>query len=407
MIIKAKYALLSSGEIRRDVRLEIWGDRIADVSCGFSPYALVPDIDFGDAVITPGFINAHCHLELEFCQNEAHYQGSFVDWLQHIRDLKGSHPDHASLRPTESLQAMAAAGCTTVLDHHTIDLDWDHIEQQGLRYVPFKEFFQVGNQPPNRAEMRKSVRLGYAPHSPYTAGLAMAQACRELSDEAGLPMSVHLSEFRGEINFIREGRDDEIIELLKRAKAYDITWQGTGKSPIRHYADEGLLDGPTYVVHCNYLEQGNLDILASLKPTVVFCPRSHGYFKHDPHPLVEYLAAGVPLALGTDSLASNDALSPLYEASLVLEKYPQVSIEELFSAITTSALAPLGWQDRLGRLMPGCLADFAVFKLDGDPGPDFASVFKAVIEKGQAELTVVEGKVIHRAAGLAAAKQIA
>lgn len=407
MIIKAKYALLARGEVRCDVRMEIWGDRIADVSSGFSPYALHPDIDFGEAVITPGFINAHCHLELEFCQDKARYDGSFVDWLQHIRDLKCSHPDQASLRPGESLKAMAASGCTTLLDHHTADLDWDFIEKQGLRYVPLKEFFQIGNAPPDREEMRKSARLGYAPHSPYTAGLALAKVCRELSDQAGVPMSVHISEFPGEINFIRDGRDDEIIELLKRAKVYDSSWQGTGKSPIRHYADEGLLDGPTYAVHCNYLERGNLDILSSIKPTVVFCPRSHAYFGHDTHPIATYLAAGVPVALGTDSLASNDALSPLHEASMVLEKYPQVSPEDVFSAITTTPLVPLGWQDRLGKLLPGCLADFAVFKLDGDPGSDFDSVFRAVVERGQAELTVAGGKVIHQAAGQVAAKQTA
>ena len=124
MIVRAKYALIAPGEVRRDVRLEIGNSNILTVNSGFSPYALRADYDFGNAVITPGFVNPHCHLELEFCRDAVEYDGSFVDWLQHIRDLKAARKAGPTMNPRGSMLNMVETGCTTVLDHHTIDLDF-------------------------------------------------------------------------------------------------------------------------------------------------------------------------------------------------------------------------------------------------------------------------------------------
>jgi cytosine/adenosine deaminase-related metal-dependent hydrolase len=263
----------------------------------------------------------------------------------------------------------------------------------GLRHIPFREFFQFDNHDPDRGAMAHLAERGYAPHAPYTASLEVARACRELSNQAGLPMSVHLSEISDEISFIRDGEGAEIIKLLRQANSYDEAFRGTGKSPIRYFADEGLLDGPTYAIHVNNLADGDLELLSALKPTVVFCPRSHAFFNHPRHPLPQYLDAGVPVALGTDSLASNSRLSPLHEAQLVRQSYPEVNAEDLFAAITLRGLEPLGWSRRLGRLEPGYLADFAVYALDGNPGKEFAALLDAVIDRGESSMTMVNGTV--------------
>lgn len=395
MIFRAKYALVGPGEVRNDVRIEVDGNRIISLSSGFSPGSLAADYNFGEAVFVPGLVNAHSHLELEFCSGQVPFNGSFIDWLQTIRDLKAARNGTASAFPRDSIQELLAAGCCTVADHHATNLDWEALANCGLRYIPFREFFQFDNHDPDRGAMAHLAERGYAPHAPYTASLEVARACRELSDQAGLPMSVHLSEITGEITFIRDGDNVEIVKLLKQGDSYDSAFAGTGKSPIRYYADEGLLDGPTYAIHVNYLDDGDLELLAALKATVVFCPRSHAFFAHSRHPLPRYLEAGVPVALGTDSLASNSRLSPLHEAALVRANYPEVSAEAVFAAVTVRGLEPLGWERRLGRLEPGYLADLAVFSLDGDPGGDFAALLDAIISRGESTITMVNG-VIRR-----------
>jgi cytosine/adenosine deaminase-related metal-dependent hydrolase len=393
MIISARYSLLAPGEVLRDVRIEVDQGRIVAVGSNGRTGTLRADIDCGMAVVVPGLVNAHCHLELEFCRGAVSYNGSFTGWLQDIRDRKSASSDGVTRFPTKSLTALLASGCTTVVDHHTAELDWDAIESAGPRYVPMREFFEFNNHAPRDEELQAQARLGYAPHSPYSASLEMAKACRRLSDAAGLPMSVHLAEISSEVEFIHNGSNQQIIELLERAGTWDEGFQGTGKSPIRYYADEGLLTPETYVVHANYPMNGDIDMLATTKPTVVYCPHSHAYFGHPAHPLPQYLEAGIPVALGTDSLASNDILSPLAEVALARERFPQLSAEQLFEMVTARGLAPLGWENKLGRIEPGYLADLAVFPLNGDPGSDFDSLFNAVIESGVAALTMVDGEI--------------
>ncbi|MBN2082043.1 amidohydrolase family protein [bacterium] len=395
MIFRAKYALVAPGEVRTDVRLELDGNRITSFNTGFVPGSPAADYNFGTAVILPGLVNAHCHLELEFCGGQVPYNGNFMDWLQAIRDLKRARGNTATAFPRDSIKQLLAAGCTTVVDHHATQLDWGAMSGCGLRHVPFKEYFEFNNHEPDADHLSSQAAQGFAPHAPYTASLEIARTCRELANRRHQPLSVHLSEIPGEIEFIRTGDSAQIIQLLKAADAYDAGFHGTGKTPIRLYADEGILNGPTYAVHVNYLADGDLQVLADFRPTVVYCPHSHAFFRHPPHPLPQYLEAGVPVALGTDSLASNDRLSPLHEAALVRRRFPQIAAAKLMELITSAGAEPLGWQGRLGRLEPGLLADFAIFKLDGDPGRGFTELFDAVLDDGQAALTMVDGIIRH------------
>jgi cytosine/adenosine deaminase-related metal-dependent hydrolase len=401
LILRAKYALLAPGELREDVRLETDGQRILSVSSGYRAGAMRPDIDLGLAVLTPGLVNAHAHLELEFTAGQLDAGMPFMDWLQQIRDMKAGRGNGATPFPQRSIGQLLSGGCTTVVDHYTTDLDFDTIHATGIRYFPLREYFQFNNHSPDPAWVRAQSAGGYAPHAPYTVSIEMARACRNAANDGGVPLSTHLAEIAAELAFVRDGRSVEIEELLRRAEAWDASWRGTGLSPVAYFAREGILEGPTYAVHANYPQAGDRELLREHRTTVVFCPSTHAYFGHSEHPVADYLAAGIPVALGTDSLASNAALSPLAEAAQLRQRYPQVAAEHVFAALTSSGLGPLGWQGELGRLEPGCLADIAAFKLDGDPGVDFAGLLDAVIATRQSSLTIVDGKVLHRAQALA------
>jgi cytosine/adenosine deaminase-related metal-dependent hydrolase len=394
VIIKAKYALLGPGMVRKNVRIEYDGKRILSVRDGYAPGGLRTDFDFGLACVIPGLINAHCHLELEFAAGQASFDGSFVRWLQSVRDLKRERTNQLTTYPELSLRQLAASGCTTVVDHHSVALDWRHIKRFGLRHLPMREVFEFNNHSPVIAALAELVEYSLAPHAPYTASIEMARACRKLADGLGRPLSTHLSEFRGEIEFIKTGHDPEIDELNVRAGVGDAVFAGTGLSPVKYYAREGVLTPQTFSVHTNYLADGDLEVLAEIKPCVVYCPRSHAFFRHAPHPLEQLLAADIPVALGSDSLASNSSLSPLEEAKYVREHYPQVTSEKIFELVTSNALRPLGWQRQYGMLLPGYYADLAVFPLPLDPGDNFGDLFDTIMEVGESALTVCEGRTI-------------
>jgi cytosine/adenosine deaminase-related metal-dependent hydrolase len=104
--------------------------------------------------------------------------------------------------------------------------------------------------------------------------------------------------------------------------------------------------------------------------TIVYCPRTHAAFGHKPHPFRDFLAAGVRVALGTDSLASNPDLDVLAEARFLHQLYPDVPGDVLLRMATLSGAEALGWQDETGSLAAGKSADFVIVPLPSEESED-------------------------------------
>src|SRR5262249_37047928 len=97
--------------------------------------------------------------------------------------------------------------------------------------------------------------------------------------------------------------------------------------------------------------------------SVVYCPRTHAYFGHPPHPFPQLLARGVRVALGTDSLASNPDLDVLAEARFLHRLYPDAPAAPLLHMATVAGAEALDWGDEAGSLTPGKSADLVVVGL--------------------------------------------
>src|SRR5262249_45906675 len=135
---------------------------------------------------------------------------------------------------------------------------------------------------------------------------------------------------------------------------------------------EGLVDGPDHVlrltnglnpilfIHCNYLWPR---ITFPANGSIVYCPRTHAAFGHPPHPFREFLARGVRVALGTDSLASNPDLDLLAEARFLTRLRADLPGDVLLRMTTLAGAEALGWANETGSLEPGKSADLVVLPL--------------------------------------------
>src|SRR5262249_53744812 len=100
-----------------------------------------------------------------------------------------------------------------------------------------------------------------------------------------------------------------------------------------------------------------------------YCPRTHAFFGHSPHPFRRLLEQGVRVALGTDSLASNPDLDLLAEARFLRRLHPDLPGELLLRLATLSGAEALGWEDQTGGLEPGKSADLVVLPVPPGGGP--------------------------------------
>ncbi len=395
MIITGTYLMPRPGEVIADGAICLEEGSIAAIGGRDDVIRQFPGksiVERPGSLITPGFINSHCHLELEFCAGKVQYNGNFLEWLQEVRNLKHDFMVLPGYFPETSVRSVLSTGTTTLCDHYTLEMDFRAIEETGLRYFGFRELFDFNNHHPDLRRLRDATIYSFAVHSPYTASPEIAQAAVKLACERCVPVSMHLSEMMQEIEFI-DSHNDDVEKLLRRAGAYDENWKGMHMSPIAYFNGLAVLNSQSYCVHLNYVLPGDVEILASAGITHVYCPRSHAYFMHPDHPLPKYRDAGINSCLGTDSYGSNINLNILEEAKLAWVEFPMLTGAEVFSMITANGLKPLGLGNVLGKLETGFRGDLAVW--NDCPGGSFDEMMKWLVNQKEAALVTRDGRIVH------------
>jgi cytosine/adenosine deaminase-related metal-dependent hydrolase len=361
--------------------------------------------DLGDVVLLPGFVNAHTHLELSFCRGCVPYRGSFVGWLQDLTALlTGEHAtDEETLRESlrTGIRQSLAAGVTAVADigHNRNPLqEWARaplhtvgfLEVLGMgsrraadhkrsirRAVALCEQSDASDRRAARAEARGSLkRVGISPHAPYSTDTSVYREAITYAVKNRRPICTHLAESREEGAFLADGTGP-LRELLEMWNLWDGSFAPPACSPIEYASRIGLLGCDPLLAHVNYVTDHDLQLLKQSAPSIVYCPRTHAFFGHEPHRWAEMIARGLNVCIGTDSLASNDTLSVLDELRFVWRQGVPVRPARLLAMGTTAGARALGWHHEIGSLEPGKRADFVTIPLahrqTGDPIDDLLS----------------------------------
>jgi cytosine/adenosine deaminase-related metal-dependent hydrolase len=188
---------------------------------------------------------------------------------------------------------------------------------------------------------------GLSPHAPFTVGRELFAALGRIARRRRLPVSIHWAETRGEVAWLRDG-SGPLAELLGASP------RASGLELIRR---AGLLRAPLSLIHGNHPEPGDALALARAGAVVVHCPGTHAWFAREPFPLRHFARHGVRVALGTDSLASNDDLDLGAEMRRLRESAPELAPAAVWDMVTRNAALALGARGELGELRRGAHAD--------------------------------------------------
>ena len=370
------------------------GGRISAVG----PHARVPTprgartIEFPDAVLVPGLVNCHTHLELTHLGGQ-NGEPDFVRWIRRVRELKDGSGEDAFLASAEAgLRDCWARGVTCVADTGSTGAVPQTLARMGGRGVGYQEVF--GPDPAQldgsiaalvaalgrlHAFASERVRLGVSPHAPYSVSEPLYRAVAALAREGHLPLAVHLAESPEETLLVRDGAGG-FAEAL-RARGIAVT--AAGVSPIGYLARLDVLTaGDCLCIHCVQAGADDIALLRAAGAAVAYCPRSNAAHGHGRAPLGAFLAAGLRMGMGTDSVVSVADLDLWADAAAA-------GIEPLAALrmLTIEGARALGWEREIGSLEVGKQADLAV--LPRLPDASYEPPRTAAL------LTVVAGRIVH------------
>jgi 5-methylthioadenosine/S-adenosylhomocysteine deaminase len=340
-------------------------------------------IHFPGCAIIPGFVNAHAHLELTVLRGFLE-DLPFDEWIPRLTRTK-----YERLTPGELLQSarlgvveMLSAGVTCVGEVMDLGVSWQAMREFGLQGVAYQEAFG-----PAESQLEESMRslrakiegyrrdetatqrVGVSPHAPYTVSAALFRAIDEYSRLEDLPLTTHVAESRDETLFIRSGQGPFAENHRKRS----IEVRAVGCSPIAYLSSLVLMRPGVLLVHAVELEDADFDTLRAMRPAVVHCPKSNAKLGHGIARLNEIARTGVPVGLGTDSVASNNVVdmfeemrSAIFQQRAHLKRWDALDAYTAFRMATLGGAECLGLQSHVGSLDVGKRADFAVVDL-ADP----------------------------------------
>jgi cytosine/adenosine deaminase-related metal-dependent hydrolase len=354
--------------------LTIDGEHILSVGPASEATGTVHDL--GEVALLPAFVNAHTHLEFSHLERPLGQPGMrLIDWLPLAIAERQNRGHDAARSIALGVHESSLAGTAAVGEIATAEATAYHGDYP-LQLTTFLEVIGFSRARADSAFAAVEDRLGnslaaghtvgLSPHAPYTVSPALLDKLMQLARQHSLPVAMHLAESAEELDLLSTGTGP-FRDLLEARSMWDPVAIPIDSTPL-DYLQRLALASRALVIHGNYLDADEHEFLATHADhmTLVYCPRTHAYFNHPPYPLAAALKAGVNVALGTDSRASNPDLNLLAELRHVAHAHPAVSPDEILAMGTLAAARALGRELECGSLTPRKLANFVALPMPGD-----------------------------------------
>ena len=346
---------------------------VMDAGAGEAPaHARACDtVDFGDAVILPGLVNAHTHLELSWMRNRVAPGGSMPDWAARLMALRRTVSHEPPEPIADAVREVRAAGTSLVGDVTNTLAAYELLAESRMGGAIFRELLGFNASNPVEVVANAAAQLAavtplerlptsVVPHAPYSVSPALFRA---IAAAAGVRvMSVHIAESKEELTFLKEGTG-AWRELLGQLGVWTDAWQPPGCGPVEYLDRVGLLTRRLLAVHGTQLEGHDMARLAHAGATIVTCPRSNRWTGAGSPPIERFYASGVRVAIGTDSLASVEDLSVFGELAELRRLAPGVPAARLLESATIHGAEALGFEADYGTVAPGKRADLIAVRV--------------------------------------------
>ena len=320
------------------------------------------EIEHYDGIIAPGFVNAHCHLELSHLFSQIDPKTGLIEFLKQViakrNNFNKKEQEDAAI---EADFKMWESGIVAVGDISNIDTTFKTKANSKIYYHTFIELIGL-NPLHSETIFEKGLSLlkelenynligSLAAHAPFSSSKLLINKIANYNGLNNLAFSIHNQESEEETKFFA-GRPSGINDLFDYLNI-DINWFTPPKtSSLLSYLDV-IPNKKSLLVHNTFCKEE--DIIASKYKFInwCFCPGANLFIENTLPNYDLFLNHNQNWCIGTDSLASNQKLDMCFEASILLSKLPSISIESILKALTYNGAKALGIEDKFGKLIIG------------------------------------------------------
>ena len=321
------------------------------------------DIQTLDGILCPGFINAHCHLELSHLKGCIPEKTGLVDFVVQVVQQRHFPDEEILAAISKAEEDMLNAGIVAVGDICNNTLT---ISQKKLQRLQYHHFIEISGWNPAIAEIRMQKSLGYfkefhtvfpkhssiSPHAPYSVSSALWQEMQPyFTDQI---ITIHNQESAAE-NTLFKSDSGDFKRLYQLMQISNPSFTATGKNSLPSIFNHLESAKNILLVHNSFTEQSDIDFIRSSQTPVslCLCPNANLYIEQTLPPVDLFVKNDMALVIGTDSLASNHQLSILDELKTLHQHLPHLSISLLLQAATYNGAKALGMEKELGSFEKG------------------------------------------------------
>jgi len=346
----------------------------------------------GRGAIMPALVNAHIHLELSSLKNYLDDSEGFIDWLRNLVERR-SIPSPSEVKDAMilAIDRLKQTGTILIGDITNTGLSIPILTSKPIKAMVFLEVVGLKMEKAKvhwnqllklltQWSKRINLPITLAAHSPYSVSKEILRQIRDWSESHDQIISIHLAESEEEVIFLMTG-GGPLKDLLVDIEAFDPDFNPPGLSPVAYLAKLGFLGDKTLCVHLVHINHEDIYILKKKGVKVCICPLSNHRLKVGLPPVDKLLKADIPIALGTDSLASNEDINLFREMAYLKAEFSHIPGHEILKMGSLYGATALGMESTLGSIEPGKEAHLIFIPLEAT----FLSTIEleeAVIESG-------------------------
>lgn len=326
-----------------------------------------------DGIITPGFVNAHCHLELSHLYNLISQKAGFVGFAKELMSKRFSFSQEMIGEAMLIAEAqMWDNGIVAVGDISNTADSFSYKDQSEMIYHTFVELIALNPGLAEKVMMGgkelqtkiKNHSSSLAPHAPYSVSLELMSEIAKVGKE-NLPLTIHNQESKAENEFFETGTG-RVLELYAHLNIDISYYKPSGKTSLQTYLPSLASDRNLILVHNTFSNKADIEFARQFSKKLFWClcPNANLYIENALPDVNLLRAHNCKIVMGTDSLASNHSLSVIDELNVLMREFDLMDKEEVLTWATSNGAEALEMEDRVGRFIKGKNAGLNLIRLE-------------------------------------------